>query len=322
MFVALFEFFKENLFMNTSIVKIENLSHRYSKAWAIKDINLEIRQKGVTGFLGSNGAGKSTTMNILCGVLNQTEGNVLIDGIDLRTRPLEAKKLIGFLPQNAPLYLDLTVDEYLRHCAYMRLIPKNKIRSAMEEAKERCGVAHFSNRLLKNLSGGYKQRVGIAQAIIHKPKLVVLDEPTNGLDPNQITEVRGLIKEIGEDRSVIFSSHILSEVQATCDTIKMIEQGVVVFTGTVDDFNNYIEPDSMVLYLKNPPTEAELLAIEGVTQVKVLNSNRIRVSFNSSPDIAEKMVEYSVNRGWRMQEIHLERSSLEEIFARLSNKIK
>lgn len=308
--------------MNTSIVKIENLSHRYSKAWAIKDINLEIRQKGVTGFLGSNGAGKSTTMNILCGVLNQTEGNVLIDGIDLRARPLEAKKLIGFLPQNAPLYLDLTVDEYLRHCAYMRLIPKNKIRSAMEEAKERCGVAHFSNRLLKNLSGGYKQRVGIAQAIIHKPKLVVLDEPTNGLDPNQITEVRGLIKEIGEDRSVIFSSHILSEVQATCDTIKMIEQGVVVFSGTVDDFNNYIEPDSMVLYLKNPPTEAELLAIDGVTQVKILNSNRIRVSFNSSPDIAEKMIEYSVNRGWRMQEIHLERSSLEEIFARLSNKIK
>jgi ABC-2 type transport system ATP-binding protein len=240
----------------------------------------------------------------------------------LRARPLEAKKLIGFLPQNAPLYLDLTVDEYLRHCAYMRLIPKNKIRSAMEESKERCGVAHFSNRLLKNLSGGYKQRVGIAQAIIHKPKLVVLDEPTNGLDPNQITEVRGLIKEIGEDRSVIFSSHILSEVQATCDTIKMIEQGVVVFSGTVDDFNNYIEPDSMVLYLKNPPTEAELLAIDGVTQVKILNSNRIRVSFNSSPDIAEKMIKYSVNRGWRMQEIHLERSSLEEIFARLSNKIK
>lgn len=308
--------------MDTSIVKIESLSHRYGKAWAIKDINLEIRQKGITGFLGSNGAGKSTTMNILCGVLNQTQGNVFIDGIDLRTQPLEAKKLIGFLPQNAPLYLDLTVDEYLRHCAYMRLIPKNKVRSAVEEAKERCGVAHFSNRLLKNLSGGYKQRVGIAQAIIHKPKLVVLDEPTNGLDPNQITEVRGLIKEIGEDRSVIFSSHILSEVQATCDTIKMIEQGVVVFSGTVDDFNNYIAPSSMVLYLKNPPPEADLLAIEGVTDVKVVSNNKIRVSFNSSPDIAEKMIEYSVNRGWRMQEIQLERSSLEEIFARLSNKIK
>ncbi|SHN36247.1 ABC transporter ATP-binding protein [Chitinophaga sp. CF418] len=308
--------------MNTSIIKIENLSHRYSKAWAIKDINLEIRQKGVTGFLGSNGAGKSTTMNILCGVLNQTEGRVLIDGIDLRERPLEAKKLIGFLPQNAPLYLDLTVDEYLRHCAYMRLIPANKIRSSMDEAKERCGIAHFSNRLIKNLSGGYKQRVGIAQAIIHKPKLVVLDEPTNGLDPNQIAEVRGLIREIGEDRSVIFSSHILSEVQATCNTIKMIEQGVVVFSGTVDDFNNYISPDSMILHLKNPPSEAELLAIEGVTQVQQLSSNKIRISFNTAPDISGEMIRLSVERGWAMQEIQLERSSLEEIFARLSNKTK
>ncbi|UYQ94457.1 ABC transporter ATP-binding protein [Chitinophaga horti] len=308
--------------MNTSIVNIENLSHRYSKAWAIRDINLEIRQKGVTGFLGSNGAGKSTTMNILCGVLNQTEGEVLIDGIDLRKQPLEAKKQIGFLPQNAPLYLDLTVDEYLRHCAYMRLIPDNKIKAAMQEAKERCGVAHFSKRLIKNLSGGYKQRVGIAQAIIHKPKLVVLDEPTNGLDPNQIAEVRNLIKEIGEDRSVLFSSHILAEVQATCDTIKMIEHGEMVFSGTVDDFNNYIAPSSMLLFLENLPPLTELLAIEGVTQAKVLGRNKVRVSFDTAPAIAEKMIEISVQRGWRLQELHLERSSLEEIFAKLSNKIK
>ncbi|GGH61096.1 ABC-2 type transport system ATP-binding protein [Filimonas zeae] len=308
--------------MNTSIVKIEHLSHRYTRSWAIRDINLDITQIGVTGFLGSNGAGKSTTMNILCGVLNQTEGRVLIDGIDLRKAPLEAKKLIGFLPQNAPLYLDLTVDEYLRHAAYMRQIPDNKVKQAIEEAKERCGVAHFSNRLLKNLSGGYKQRVGIAQAIIHKPRLVVLDEPTNGLDPNQIAEVRELIKEIGRERSVIFSSHILSEVQATCDTIRMIEQGQVVFTGTVDDFDNYIAPSSMVLYLNNPPAVEELLAMEGVTDVKVLTPHKIRVSFDAAPGIAEKMVEYSVNKGWRMQELHLERSSLEEIFAKLSNKVK
>lgn len=308
--------------MENSIVKIDHLSHRYSKAWAIKDVNLEIRQKGVTGFLGSNGAGKSTTMNILCGVLNQTEGTVLIDGINLREAPLAAKKLIGFLPQNAPLYLDLTVDEYLRHCAYMRLIPDDQVKNAIEEAKARCGVAHFSKRLIKNLSGGYRQRVGIAQAIIHKPKLVVLDEPTNGLDPNQIAEVRSLIKEIGEERSVLFSSHILAEVQATCDTIRMIEQGKVVFTGTVDDFNNYIAPAAMVLYLENPPPAAELLAIPGVTDVKVLAKNKLRVTFDTAPSIAEDMIRISVERGWRLQELHLERSSLEEIFAKLSNKVK
>lgn len=308
--------------MNTSIVKIEHLSHKYSRAWAIRDVNLEIRDKGVTGFLGSNGAGKSTTMNILCGVLNQTEGRVSIDGIDLRANPLAAKKLIGFLPQNAPLYLDLTVDEYLRHCAYLRLIPEKQIRSAMEEAKERCGIAHFSKRLIKNLSGGYKQRVGIAQAILHKPKLVVLDEPTNGLDPNQIAEVRNLIKEIGEDRSVLFSSHILSEVQATCDTIKMIEQGKVVFTGTVDDFNNYIAPASMVLYMENPPAEAAIKAIPGVTDVKVLSSKKIRVSAEAAQTLAQQIIVHSVEKGWQLQELHLERSSLEEIFARLSNKAK
>lgn len=308
--------------METSIVKIEHLSHRYSRAWAIKDINLDIKHKGVTGLLGSNGAGKSTTMNILCGVLNQTEGTVLIDNIDLRRDPIEAKKLIGFLPQNAPLYLDLTVDEYLTHCAHLRLIPRARIKAAIEEAKERCGVAHFSKRILKNLSGGYKQRVGIAQAIIHKPKLVVLDEPTNGLDPNQITEVRTLIREIGEERSVIFSSHILSEVQATCDTIKMIEQGNVVFSGTVYNFNNYIAPNSMLLHLGNPPSKETLKAIPGVTEVSFLEQERIRIHFDTAPDIAEYMVELSVQKGWKLREIQLERSSLEEIFAKLSNKNK
>ncbi|WEK38230.1 MAG: ABC transporter ATP-binding protein [Candidatus Pseudobacter hemicellulosilyticus] len=308
--------------MNTSIVRIEKLWHRYSRAWAIRDINLEIRSKGVTGLLGSNGAGKSTTMNILCGVLKQTKGTVEINGINLRDNPLEAKKQIGFLPQNAPLYLDLTVDEYLRHCAYMRLIPKDKIEKAMTEAKQRCGVAHFSNRLLKNLSGGYKQRVGIAQAIIHQPKLVVLDEPTNGLDPNQIAEVRNLIKEIGEDRSVIFSSHILSEVQATCDTIRMIEAGDVVFSGSVDDFNNYIAPSSMILFLENAPSPAELQAIPGITKVELLARNKVRLHFDGPPAIAEAVIARGVEQGWRMQELHLERSSLEEIFARLSNKTK
>ncbi|MDO7744559.1 MAG: ABC transporter ATP-binding protein, partial [Pedobacter sp.] len=172
--------------MKNSIVRIEHLSHRYSKDWAIRDINFEIEQNGILGLLGSNGAGKSTTMNILCGVLNQTEGQVYIDGINLRQDPEKAKRLLGFLPQNAPLHLDLTVDEYLTYCANIRDIKPSQIKQAVAAVKEKCGIAHFSKRLISNLSGGYKQRVGIAQAIIHKPKLVVLDEPTNGLDPNQI----------------------------------------------------------------------------------------------------------------------------------------
>ncbi|HWK07426.1 MAG TPA: ABC transporter ATP-binding protein [Puia sp.] len=306
--------------MDGTIVKIEHLSHRYSRAWAIRDINFEISQHGVLGLLGSNGAGKSTTMNILCGVLNQTEGTVLINGIDLRKKPEEAKKLIGFLPQTAPLHFDLTVDEYLTHCAHMRLMEKKEIPTALEEAKDRCGITHFSERLLRNLSGGYRQRVGIAQAIIHKPKLVVLDEPTNGLDPNQITEVRALIKEIAEERSVIFSSHILSEIQATCRDVKMIEDGRMVFSDTMDAFNNYVEPNSMLVSMDQPPSAEEFQATPGITGVEFLNPVKIRLTIDRTPDISQRLIAISVEKGWGLREISLEKSSLDEVFAQLSKK--
>lgn len=305
--------------MSENIVKIEHLSHRYSKAWAIKDINIEINRKGILGLLGSNGAGKSTTMNILCGVLNQTSGDVLIGGIDIRKNPKEAKKQIGFLPQNPPLHLELTVDEYLTHCAHLRLIDKKDIRKAVDAAKARCGVSHFSKRLLRNLSGGYRQRVGIAQAIIHQPQLVVLDEPTNGLDPNQIIEVRGLIKEIASERAVIFSTHILSEVQVLCQDIKMIEKGNVVFSDTMDAFNNYIAPSGVLLWMGNAPSKEEFLSIPGVSSVEFLTKNQVRLHISTSQDICERIIETSVNKGWQLREINLEKSSLDDIFKQLSS---
>lgn len=166
-------------------------------------------------------AGKSTTMNIICNVLTQTEGEVFINGVDLRHDPIKAKKFIGFLPQKAPLHMDMTVDEYLYHCADIRLVPKSEIPVAVERAKAKCGISHFSKRVISNLSGGYQQRVGIAQSIIHNPLFVILDEPTNGLDPNQILEIRHLIHEIAEERAVLISTHILPEVQAVCDCIMM-----------------------------------------------------------------------------------------------------
>lgn len=306
--------------MENSIVKIARLWHRYGTAWAIQDINFEINEHGVLGLLGSNGAGKSTTMNIMCGVLNQTQGTVEIGGFDMRKNPVQAKKLIGFLPQNAPLYLDFTVNEYLTQCAHLRLIDKKDIRQAVDRAMAKCGVSHFRNRLISNLSGGYKQRVGIAQAIIHEPRLVVLDEPTNGLDPNQIAEVRKLIKEIGEEKAVIFSSHILSEIQATCSNIKMIENGKMVFSDSMEAFNNYIEPDSLVMTMMNPPSPPVLQAIEGVKNVEVLSERRFRLHFSEGAEITERLIETSVASGWHLREITLEKSSLDQIFAQLSNK--
>ena len=308
--------------MKQSIVKIENLSHKYVRDWAIRDINFDIDKVGVLGLLGANGAGKSTTMNILCGVLNQTEGNVYIDGIDIRKKPEEAKKLLGFLPQNAPLHLELTVEEYLIYCAAIRDVEKNKVKKAVEEVMEKCGLTHFRSRLLRNLSGGYRQRAGIAQAIIHQPKLVVLDEPTNGLDPNQILEVRKLIREIGEERAIIFSTHILSEVQAICKEVKMIESGQMVFEDTMDAFNNYIMPDTMLVSMDNAPSADELSALPGITGVEFLNDKSIRLRFAANKDVPKQIISTAVQRGWELTELTQERTSLDEVFAQLSNKTK
>ena len=308
--------------MGEPIVKVENLSHRYTSQWAIKNINFEIKERGVVGLLGSNGAGKSTTMNIICGVLNQTEGEVYINGISLRENPVEAKKHIGFLPQKPPLYGDLTVDEYLVYCANLRLMDKSAVRQAVDKAKERCGITHFSNRLIRNLSGGYQQRVGIAQAIVHNPKFVVLDEPTNGLDPNQILEIRDLIKEIAKDHSILLSTHILSEVQATCEYIRMIEHGNVVFTGTMDEFNNYIKPDSFIVYMDQKVSTEELTAIEGINKVETLENNKYRFHFEGGRETMQRLLQIGVEKGWGISEMTLEKSSLDEVFAQLSGKRK
>ena len=304
------------------IVKVEHLSHRYSIQWAVRDINFEIGQTGTTGLLGSNGAGKSTIMNIICGVLSQTSGEVLIDGVDLRKNPVEAKRNIGFLPQKPPLYGDLTVDEYLRYAARLRQMDPESISAAVENVKEKCGIAHFSKRLIKNLSGGYQQRVGIAQAIIHSPKLVVMDEPTNGLDPNQILDVRSLIKDIAEERAVLISTHILSEVQAICDSIMMIEHGSLVFSGSIDDFDNYIEPETFIVKLSHAPSEEEMKSVQGVTDVKPVSEYQsiYRVWFDGDRETMERMVKESVEKSWGLVEIHLEKSSMNEIFAQLSGR--
>ena len=308
--------------MGETIVEARHLSHRYATQWAIQDINFEISQRGILGLLGSNGAGKSTTMNIICGVLNQTEGEVFINGINLRTDPVEAKKYIGFLPQRPPLYPELSVDEYLTYCARLRLMDAREIRQAVDTAEAKCGITHFKKRLIGNLSGGYQQRVGIAQAIVHNPRFVVLDEPTNGLDPVQIVEVRHLIKEIAAERAVMLSTHILSEVQATCDKIKMIEHGHMIFSGTMEEFNNYVEPCSFLVTFGNPPAPDELKNIDGISEGGPVTPRGYRGYFTAPAGITQQVIARSVEKGWQLEEICLERESLDTIFARLSKNSK
>lgn len=304
----------------SAILRVEQLSHRYSSAWAIRDINFEINKTGVVGLLGSNGAGKSTTMNIICGVLNQTEGEVFVNGINKRKNARLAKQQLGFLPQTPPLYTDFTVTEFLTYAADLRGMEKKKIKQAVATAMDRTGITHFSARLIKNLSGGYKQRVGIAQAIIHRPKLVILDEPTNGLDPNQIIEARKLIKEIAIDHTVLLSSHVLSEINLLCRDIIMIEGGRIVFADSMDAFNNYVQPQSMLVIMEVIPPESELLKVPGVTRVQYLSNRQCRIYFSGAADITEVFIKESVQRNWRLKEIGLEKSLLDDVFKQLSHQ--
>lgn len=313
---------KRDIVVENAIVSVRNLSHQYSVQWAVKDISFDITEKGIVGLLGSNGAGKSTTMNIMCGVLNQTKGEVFINGINLREDPVGAKTNIGFLPQQPPLYSDLTVEEYLYHAALLRLVDKSEVDYAVKVALEKCDITHFKDRLIKNLSGGYQQRVGIAQAIIHNPQFVVLDEPTNGLDPNQIVEIRELIREIAEHHSVLFSTHILSEVQALCDRVLMIESGELVFSGSMEDFDNYVPPESFIIELGNPPQVAVLKELAKNKGVEELESGKFRIFLDEEPSITELYIRESREKGWQLKDLHVERCSLDEIFAQLSGKSK
>ena len=296
--------------MEDCIVKIEHVSHRYSVQWAVSDISFEIPRHGIYGLLGSNGAGKSTLMNILCGVLRQTKGEVFVNGVNMRKNPIDAKRHIGFMPQQPPLYNDFTVEEYLSYAADLRYIPEKNVKEAVERVLELCNITHFRNRLIKNLSGGYQQRVSIAQALIHKPALVIFDEPTNGLDPNQILEIRNLIKTIAKESTVILSTHILKEVQAICDHILMIGQGRLVFSGTVEEFDNYITPSTVFVTLRNTPAMSELLEIEGVEGVEELNGTSFRIRFTKAQEVMDRLVALSAARHWGMTEIRLEKSSL------------
>lgn len=307
--------------MENKLVSVRNLSHRYSSQWAVRNVSFDIDESGVTGLLGSNGAGKSTTMNIICGVLRQTEGDVFIDGINLKKDPVRAKQSIGFLPQTPPLYKDYTVHEYLTHCAHLHLMPRKEIPGAVERAMDKCKIAHFRNRVIKYLSGGYQQRVGIAQAIIHNPRFVILDEPTNGLDPNQIVEIRNLIRDIAKHHAVLLSTHILSEVQAICLSIRMIENGEIVFNGTMDEFDNYVKPESFIVeYADAIPTE-ELSEVCGEEcKTEELSPNRFRVRFGSNKDLSEKLIRYGYEKNWDLIELTVERLTLDEIFAHLSCK--
>lgn len=298
----------------SSLVQVEHLSRYYGHLCAVRDISFEIRRGEVLGFLGPNGAGKSTTMQIISGNLAPSAGRVRINGTDILDEPKKAKAALGYLPEQPPLYRELTVDEYLHYCARLNRLSRERRQAAVEESKARCGLSEVGRRLIGNLSKGYQQRVGIAQAIIHSPALVILDEPTVGLDPIQIREIRELIRELGEDHSVILSTHILPEVQALCDRVQIIHRGELVLSDTIEGLQKQMQASNLVVAFGAPPPPAELGALPGVLEVDDLGGGRLRVHYDPAEDPAERLVERSVAEGWRLREITPERKSLEQIF--------
>ncbi len=222
------------------MIEIQNVSKRYGSKWAVKDATFTIKKGEILGFLGRNGAGKSTTMNIVTGYLSATSGRVLIDGHDILEEPREAKRHIGYLPEIPPLYMDMTVDEYLRFVCSIKDVKPSYVKTHLDDITELIRITDVRKRLIKNLSKGYKQRVGMAQALVGNPEVVILDEPTVGLDPKQIIEIRKLIKELGEDHTVVLSSHILHEVADVCERVVIINQGTIVAQDSLENLTKNI----------------------------------------------------------------------------------
>lgn len=305
--------------MSDTLIKIENLHRHYADTHAVKGISFELQQGQVLGFLGPNGAGKSTSMQMISGVLAPSGGQILINGIDLLDNPKQAKKQIGYLPEKPPVYPELTVDEYLTYSARLRNIHKSKLTSATEDAKQRCGLTQVNRRLIGNLSKGYQQRVGIAQAIIHNPSVVILDEPTVGLDPIQIREIRQLIADLGKQHGVILSTHILPEVQAVCSHVQIINQGQLVFSDSLESLNQHMQCNQLVVAFARPPEENQLLAIAGIHQLDNLGNGRFRLHMENAQSIAEQIVGTSMQHDWGLIELTPEKQSLEQIFVELTS---
>ncbi|WJW75758.1 ATP-binding cassette domain-containing protein [Thiohalobacter sp. IOR34] len=299
------------------LIRAQQLYRYYGPNCAVRDLSFELAKGDVLGFLGPNGAGKSSTMQMLTGNLAPSAGRIEVHGIDLLDRPKAAKRELGYLPEQPPLYRELTVDEYLTYCARLHRVPRRAIRRAVDSARERCGLEAVGRRLIGNLSKGYQQRVGIAQAILHTPAVVILDEPTVGLDPIQIREIRALIRELGREHGIILSTHILPEVESTCNRVQIIHRGRLVFSDSMHGLQQQLHGGQLLVALRTPPPAGTLAALPGVDDVEALTDGRFRIAYNGESP-AEAIAEHAVAGGWGLQALIPERRTLEQIFIELT----
>lgn len=300
------------------LIEAHGLTRRYGPTVAVAGLDLTLRKGEILGLLGPNGAGKSTTMKMLTGNLAPSEGEIRIRGVSMREQAKAAKRHLGYLPEQPPVYPELTVDEYLGYCAGLHGIARDARGDALASAKRDCGLNDVGHRLVGNLSKGYQQRVGIAQAIIHRPPVVVLDEPTVGLDPIQIREIRSLIVELGLNHSVILSSHILPEIQAVCGRVMIIAKGQVVYNDSLSA-TRVGSFDSVVAAFRRAPELSALQRIEGVSSASALEGGRFGFHCVPGADPREAIAATAAQQDWGLYELHAQTRTLEEIFVALTS---
>jgi gliding motility-associated transport system ATP-binding protein len=309
------------------MIQVEHLTKRYGPTVAVSDVSFEVQKGEVLGFLGPNGAGKTTTMRVITGYLPPTEGKVTVAGFDLLEDPIEAKRRTGYLPESPPVYPDMTVREYLGFVARIKAIPRAELKKRIDEASERCAVTDVQDRQIGKLSKGYRQRVGLAQALIHNPEVLVLDEPTAGLDPKQIIETRELVKNLAGQHTVVLSTHILPEVSKTCQRVVVINRGQVVAVGTPDDLTHRLQGyETVVVIAQGPAAEMidKIQRVEGVNLVEPRDAAGERVTLElhaeRGKDVRPEVARAVVESGWKLYEIKTSGLSLEEIFLELTTK--
>ncbi len=298
-------------------IKLENISKIYGKQFALKNVSININQGEVVGLLGPNGAGKSTLMKIISGYLPPSEGKVFIYGIDIENYSEKVKSKIGYLPENNALYLDMYVREYLHFVA--KLYSRKKVNEDVNNVIQLCGLSPEQNKKIGALSKGYRQRVGLAQALIHKPDVLILDEPTSGLDPNQLVEIRKLIKEIGKEKTVLLSTHIMQEVEAICNRVIIINKGKVVADDLTENLSKYMSGgERILLELDEAINEEEFSQIQGILSLRLIGTNTWEIQSDSKIDVRQQLFGFAVKRGLNIRSLQKVESTLEQIFQELT----
>ncbi len=302
------------------MIEVHQLCKNYGDRKAISDLNFKIEKGDVVGFLGPNGAGKSTTMKIITGFMAASSGVARICGFDVFENPLEVKKRIGYLPETPPLYLDMKVCDYLRYVAQLKQVDSKKINSLVERALSKTQLLSVQNRLIQNLSKGFKQRVGIAQALVSDPEVLVLDEPTVGLDPKQVSEIRDLIRELRGEHTIILSTHILPEVQATCNKVIIIHQGRIVAQDTIDQIEKMNQGSFLVnIKTRKSSTLSDTLKnLNGVISVEKISDLHFQVKMQENDELIDKVASEVIKSGAGLMELVPTRANLEDVFLKLT----